>query len=645
MSVQAGIWNLDGQPIDRTLLARISAATADLAPDGETTYLEGAVGMLYRPFHTTSESRLEVQPHVATNGHIMTWDGRLDNRDQLIADVRSEVRNDLTDAGIVSAAYIRWGLACFARLIGDWALAIWNPHERELILARDWAGIRHLYYYPTARRIIWSSQLAPLVACGDQFTLCPEYIASSLASRPSALLTPYREIQAIPPGSSVRIADHRMRVEFYWTFNPKGKTRYRNDREYEEQFRHLFRQAVRRRLRSPLPILAELSGGFDSSSIVCMADNIIASEGAEAPVLDTFSYSYPDEPEADDAFYFAKVEEKRGKRGHHAAIRGTGHSFPVMESGFVAVPGFTMRQEVANERARVIESNNYRVSLSGIGGDEFLGQATDPRVHVADLLVRVRLREFARHLTAWSLLIRRPWIQLLYETSLLLLPTWLRTLGDAGTELNWVNETFARSCKFPKLLMQAAEGPLSWLPSARDSFQTYVVLVGRLASATPTRDEIRYPFLDQNLAEFLMSIPPSQLLRPGDRRSLMKRALADLLPKELLLRRTKQSEIRCHIVTLQKHWEYLAPILADPLTSRFGYINPTAFRAALQEGRNGKVATYFLPLLRGLALELWLQGAVSRKIISPPSAEPITSSGYSKSTCQQPGPTRLSSPT
>jgi asparagine synthase (glutamine-hydrolysing) len=290
MSVQAGIWNLDGQPIDHTLLARISSETAALAPDGESTYLEGAVGMLYRPLHTTSESWMEIQPHVAPDGHIMTWDGRLDNRDKLIADVRSELRNDLTDVAIVSAAYMRWRLDCFAHLIGDWALAIWNPYEREVILARDWAGIRHLYYYPTARRIVWCTHLAPLFACGDQFTLCPEYIASSLASRPSASLTPYRELRAIPPGSFVRIADHRMRVDFYWTFNPKSRTRYRNDKEYEEQFRHLFRQAVRRRLRSPLPILAELSGGFDSSSIVCMADDIIANEGAEAPALDTFSY-------------------------------------------------------------------------------------------------------------------------------------------------------------------------------------------------------------------------------------------------------------------------------------------------------------------------------------------------------------------
>ena len=204
MSVHAGIWNLDGKPVQRENLARIGQAIAEYGPDGETTYSDGPMGMLYRPFHTTSESRFEHQPLVSDSGKVFTWDGRLDNRDELIPQVLQSLRGDHTDAAIVAAAFDRWGKGCFPKLVGDWGLAIWDSREQELILARDYMGIRHLFYYRKPRRITWCNHLVPLALCGDHFTLCDEYIAGFLASDPDAHLTPYREIRSVPPGKYVR---------------------------------------------------------------------------------------------------------------------------------------------------------------------------------------------------------------------------------------------------------------------------------------------------------------------------------------------------------------------------------------------------------------------------------------------------------
>ena len=106
-------------------------------------------------------------------------------------------------------------------------------------------------------------------------------------------------------------------IERFWRFSPKSRIRYKTDAEYEEHFRHVFRQSVQRRLRSDSPILAELSGGLDSSSIVCMADDILAKEGAETPRLDTLSYYDKSEPSGDDWIYFQKIEAKRGRVGIH----------------------------------------------------------------------------------------------------------------------------------------------------------------------------------------------------------------------------------------------------------------------------------------------------------------------------------------
>src|SRR5258708_6517403 len=204
--------------------------------------------------------------------------------------------------------------------------------------------------------------------------------------RPEHSLTPYCEIRSVPPGGFVRVSSLEAVSRAYWIFDPQRVTRFKNDREYEDQFRFLLRQAVRRRLRSNSPILAELSGGFDSSAIVCLADEIMANEGAETSTLDTFSYSFPDEPDGDDLLYFVKVTSKRSRPGHHVSINGVGDSFCLTASKFSATPGFGIRSEVASTRAKVVDQGGYRVILSGIGGDEVMGQALDPRVQMADLL-------------------------------------------------------------------------------------------------------------------------------------------------------------------------------------------------------------------------------------------------------------------
>src|SRR5260370_4983847 len=291
MSVQAGIWNFDGEPVDRRLLANLSDSLKQQGPDGECGHVEGSIGTLYRPFHTTAESRREKQPYLSRRGCVLTWDGRLDNREELIADFRSELETGPTDVAIVSAVFDQLETNCFSKFIGDWAVSIWNPLQRELIFAIDYMAIRHIFYYLKKDEIWWSTDLSPLVLLpGDKFHVDDDYIAGYFANDPDAHLSPYREIREVPAGQFVRVHLGRASVHRYWSFNSKSRIRYKTDAEYEEHFRHVFRQSVRRRLRSDSPILAELSGGLDSSSIVCMADRIMEKERVQAPYVDTLSY-------------------------------------------------------------------------------------------------------------------------------------------------------------------------------------------------------------------------------------------------------------------------------------------------------------------------------------------------------------------
>ena len=289
MSVQAGVWYLDGRPVDAEFLDRMSAIVAERGPDGNQREVHGSIGFLYRPFHTTPESRFENQPHTFGRGKVMMWDGRLDNREQLVSELGLVMRANRSDLEIVAAAFDAWGIQSFKKLIGDWALTVWDPAEKAVFLARDYSAVRNLYYYATRDSVMWCTELAAIVLLsGTQFTVDDEYIAGFLIAHPDANLTPYREVRAVPPGSFVKIHQGRVTAHPYWEFEAQKLIKYKNDADYEHHYLHVFQQAIRRRLRSDCPILAELSGGLDSSSIVCVADGIpVETKIANSPAAQT----------------------------------------------------------------------------------------------------------------------------------------------------------------------------------------------------------------------------------------------------------------------------------------------------------------------------------------------------------------------
>jgi asparagine synthase (glutamine-hydrolysing) len=621
MSVQAGIWNFEGRSVDRKLIEDLSESLRKQGPDSESRYVAGSFAMLYRPFHTTAESRREKQPYFSHRGFILTWDGRLDNRNELIPELRSELEADPTDVAIIAAAFDCWETDCFRRIVGDWALSIWKPQQRELILALDYMAIRHVFYYLRQDRIWWATDLAPLVLLsGDKFHIDDDYIAGYFAHDPDAHLTPYREIREVPAGQFVRIRDGKPFIERYWRFSPKSRIRYKTDAEYEDHFRLVFRQSVRRRLRSDSPMLAELSGGLDSSSIVCMADDILAQEGAKTPRLDTLSYYDKTEPHGDDWIYFKKIEEKRGRVGTHIDASRLGSDPASLEcTEFNSLPGYLATgRRLEAERATVVEQGGYRSALSGIGGDEFMGGNPNPNGLLADLIVQFRFVSLAKQLMAWSLVKRRPWVQLLGEASAELLPASLaRYFVKQAKVESWIERGFAKRTRIAVRLLDVDEHFGMWLPTRRSSVGVVLLVSNKLAklhSPVLALEEFRYPYLDQNLIEFILSIPASQSLRPGERRSLMRRSLAGIVPEEILARKTKQLGTRTPIITLGKNLKELQAAFASPISSQLGYVNHSVFLQEVNAAMNGQ-AIHIVRLYRTVSLELWLRDLTLRRLI------------------------------
>ena len=100
---------------------------------------------------------MESQPHVSPSGTVITWDGRLDNRSNLVRELGLPLSSNSTDLSIVTAAYEHWGMDSLAKLTGDWAISIWNSRSRSLIFAKDFVGTRHLYYTIDNNQVMWST--------------------------------------------------------------------------------------------------------------------------------------------------------------------------------------------------------------------------------------------------------------------------------------------------------------------------------------------------------------------------------------------------------------------------------------------------------------------------------------------------------
>jgi asparagine synthase (glutamine-hydrolysing) len=612
MSVQFGKWNFAGGPVAPSFLEKIETLLAPYGPDGTTFYSQSGVSVLYGALHSASESRKEKQPQQTESGTVITWDGRLDNRAELIALLREGLSIGSPDAAIVHAAYERWGTACFRKLLGDWALSVWNPADRSLLLAKDPVGTRPLYYSLTEREVAWSTILDPLVLFAEKtLALEEEYLAGCLSFFPAVHLTPYSGIHSVPPSCFVQIRHGSATTEKYWDFDRDHTIRYASDRDYEEHFRAVFAESVRRRLRSDRPVLAELSGGMDSSSIVCMADSLIARGCADAPQLDTVSYYDDSEPNWNERPFFSKVERQRGRAGLHIDVAAEQGRSGYSGTGPLRIsPASEGEPSPAQKKLHAfLAERGHRVLLSGFGGDEVTGGVPVATSELADLAARAEVGRLARQLKVWALDKRQPWFHLFWETVCRFFPPALAGRPAHLRPAPWLDSGFVARHSSALAGYETRIRLFGPLPTFQENLSTLGALRRQLgASVLPAGPayEKRYPYLDRELLEFLFAVPREQLLRPGRRRSLMRRALVGVVPEDVLNRKRKAFVARGTFVGISEQFGGLTENLDRMVMASLGIADPIAFRRELERARVGR-ETMPIALLRTIGIEAWLR--------------------------------------
>jgi asparagine synthase (glutamine-hydrolysing) len=510
------------------------------------------------------------------------FDGRLDNRSDLLLRLREDLRDDLTDSAIALTAFRKWGVPGLVHLIGDWSLIIWDAEERELVLASDFAGVRPLYYCLQRDRLLWSTRLDLLVDELQPAGIDGDFVAGFITCRGAPNRTPYRDIQSVPPGHAMRVTARGAAIEQFWKL-PIGNTiRYRRESDYEEQLRWLFREAVRCRLRGGSTVLAELSGGLDSSAIVCMASHLIECGEVDATRLVTVSYEHPGS--LDTKFYKA-VEAQCGVSGIH--VPTAVHPFLTANDAGGAIPSFwESLHRRTSEIARDAGAHTY---ITGRMGDLTMGNWGDDSDQVAGHLRAGHIGSALRQALAWSKVLRIPIYWVLGNAFLLNLPPSFSTRkvrrpersAAPSSDEDSIAPAFRERTATSHLSTQWMEAP----PERRKLFHALAetLELRKLQPPEPLQHLLyTHPYAHRPLVEFMTSIPADIVCRPAEPRRLMRRALHDLWPAELRKRRSKGSFTGVFLDSLRPLAQSMLQERSLQVVER-GYLESSSLRRRLEK--------------------------------------------------------------
>jgi asparagine synthase (glutamine-hydrolysing) len=536
---------LDGRPVQGTHLEALTTAAAYRGPDGVGRWYGGRVALAHLRHCTTPGADLESQPIADRRANLyVTLDGRVDNREELECDLRRPGEPSLTDAELLLRAYGRWGPECLERVVGDFAFALWDGRRQQLFCARDPLGVRPLYYVACGGMFVAASGLRELV----EFELVPRDINEGMAGELltgdvySTSETLYRHVARLAPGHQLTVDARGARAVRYWA--PRGSSlRSLPAAEYPQRFLELFRQAVACRARSDRTIAADLSGGLDSSSVVSTLARL-ASQGALAQPFAAFSLTFPGKP-CDETEYARHVANVVGCSWNRVVVE------PLPASDYLAMarrdhdfPGYPNGAMAAGAVQR-LRSKRIGVLLTGVGGDEWLAPA--PRyARCLDLAQQGRFSVLAATLgegaalsTAQACLRQialRTSIKLGIEAPLRArfrarLPKWLNPGFVRRTAL--LDRMAVRPCPFSWEWSRRARwlrGTAPWNVHALEVEERFYAAAGV---------EVRHPFLDRRLVEFVLSIPEDEMVRDLGHKAILRRSMEGIVPEWIRTRRTK----------------------------------------------------------------------------------------------------------
>ena len=541
----AGIFNVNGRSADRAAIEAMTAAISHRGPDAGASWVDGPLAFGHRRLSIIDLSSAANQPfHDVTGRYVIVFNGEIYNYQEVKARIPDYPFQTTSDTEVLVAAYAKWGPASLAHLRGMFAFALWDRQERSLFIARDRMGVKPLYYYQDDAKLLFASEIRSILAGGEVKKEINEEALVDLFSYQSvggtnSIIKGIRQLEA---GCWMKITEKKTHFERYWDVtHPRVDFDFNDPAAVRSHIRQLMLQSVQRRLVSDVPVGAFLSGGIDSSAVVGLM-----AEASDRPPA-TFNICF-EEKEYDESSYAEMVAAKFGADHTRILLQPTVF-LEEMTNALDAMDtpsGDGINTYVVS---KAIRRKGVTVALSGVGGDElFAGYPYFSQY--TTLQARSWLWKWPAFIRRQAALIesgprRERLRQLLSADSCsidraypvfrqMITPGKLRELislnGHASMLEDMAPQLTARKNELLKLPLLSQVSAAEYL-----GYTQHTLLKDTDQMSMAVALEVREPFFDTDLVEFVMSVPDA-IKKPVYPKSLLVESLKPLLPDEIVHR-------------------------------------------------------------------------------------------------------------
>ena len=622
---------------ERQLLARMNASIAHRGPDGEGNFFstDGRIGLTHRRLAIIDLSPTGAQPMAdATTGVTITYNGEIYNYRELRAELEAAGAKFFghSDTEVILRLYVERGRAALPLLNGIFALALWDPRDRSLLVARDGPGIKPLYYAQPAGGFVFASELKALLQCpGLDRTIDARAVWLHLtylwAPTPYTMLSSVRKLE---PGTALLVRDGRIVETWRYYELPYPTPAFAGTEDAAAvAVRDALDTSVHRQLVADVTVGAFLSGGLDSSSIVAYARKHAQDQRVQCFTIETTTSAH-EEGFVDDLPYAREVARHLDVDLHTIRVG------PEIVTHFERMvwhldePQADLAPLNALMISELARDHGIKVLLSGAGGDDIF---TGYRRHYA--LMQERLWSWlpgparsvigaaARQLPAGPPLLRRvkraladagldgderlvsyfTWLPRA-ESSVLLAQGLRARIGNWSPEQPLLESLGAirnEPDRLNRMLFLEAKHFLS------DHNLNYTDKMGMAVGV-----EVRVPFLDPDLIRLAASLPTGFKQRGGEGKWILKKAMEPVLPRDVIyrpktgfgvpLRRWLHHELR----------DTVADLLSERSLAARGLFDPQAVTRLRQLDANGRIDAAY-PLLALCAIEMWCRLFIDKK--------------------------------
>lgn len=615
----AGIYNRNGEPVSFELLKKMTDIIAYRGPDDEGHYINNNIGLGHRRLSIIDLSPSGHQPMCNEDESIwITYNGEVYNYLELMQELKSRghIFKSKTDTEVILHSYEEYGVDCLQKFNGMFAFAIWDDNKKTLFCARDRLGIKPFYYYLDNKNFCFASEIKAIIE-DKNITRQPNYDALydyftfqfTLGDK-----TFFQNIKTLLPGHLLTITENKFEVRKYWDINFVEIPG--TEGEITAKIRKLLEDSVEKNLMSDVPIGSYLSGGIDSSSVASIASLVMSDQ------LNTFSGAFSEGGDYDERAFAHKVVT-RAKTKHREVVP-TAQDFITSISKIIwhldepqSGAGAFSQYMVAK-----LASDHVKVILTGHGGDELF--AGYPRY------IQILLEDSMRHSYKAFLTEAHKYKNLFGLASLLsALRRRLLESDDSGFHrIEQIKKHTRKKLLSKEFHDRMKEVPLADLGSYKKNMNTknpidlmhYIDIKLFLQSLLVVEDKIsmansiesRVPILDHRIVELSASIEPSIKSKYLVPKYLLKKAVCDLLPEEVIKHKKLGFPTPISIWFKRDLKEDIERILLSTTAQKRGIFNIEYIKRILYENSsNKKDHTRLIWML--LCVELWFKNFIDEQ--------------------------------